>query len=203
MLNKIKEKLSKPIDFGINSLFGENEMDTSNDFSSFSQVSQRISKISEQITEKDELRGSFSDFKPLFRLILEFKLNPIMDNSVKVRRDFFQNLRKRKISVSGGRSRGSSFSKAQKRMSSPVRVRPHAKSVVKEVESDSESDGEDLIQLAKRRLAEMSDKNRKLKEKAGNFDRVLKEQISSNGLDRDLLDNLLPDIKTLFEQGTR
>jgi hypothetical protein len=203
MLNKIKEKLSKPIDFGINSLFGENEMDTSNDFSSFSQVSQRISKISEQITEKDELRGSFSDFKPLFRLILEFKLNPIMDNSVKVRRDFFQNLRKRKISVSGGRSRGSSFSKAQKRMSSPVRVRPHAKSVVKEVDSDSESDGEDLIQLAKRRLAEMSDKNRKLKEKAGNFDRVLKEQISSNGLDRDLLDNLLPDIKTLFEQGTR
>jgi len=207
MLNKIKEKLSKPIDFGIISLFGENEMDTSNDFTSFSQVSQRISKISEQITEKDELRGSFSDFKPLFRLILEFKLNPIMDNSVRVRRDFFQNLRKRKISFSGGRSRGSSFSKAQKRMSSPVRVRlqPDVRkiSVSKDDNSDSESDGEDLMQMAKRRLAEMSDKNRKLKEKAGNFDRVLKEQISSNGLDRDLLDNLLPDIKTLFEQGTR
>ena len=195
MLKKIKEKLSKPIDFGINSLFGENQMDTSNDFS---QVSQRISKISEQIIENHELRASFSDFKPLFRLILEFKLNPIMDNSVRVRRDFFQNLRKRKISVSGGsRSRGSSFSKAQKRMSSPVRQI----SVSKDNNSDSESDGEDLIQMAKRRLAEMSDKNRKLKEKAGNFDRVLKEQMSSNGLDRDLLDNLLPDIKTLFEQN--
>merc|ERR1712130_644249 len=90
------------------------------------------------------LRAGFCDFKPLFRLILEFKLNAIMDNSVRVKREFFQSLRKRKISnSSGNRSRGSSFSKAQKRMSSPVRVK---QTFIEKDDSDSDDDGNDLIQ---------------------------------------------------------
>ena len=184
MLNKIKDQISKPKNYGITSLFGNNDMDAS------------------FATEDDVLKASFCDFKPLFRLILEFKLNAIMDTSVRVKREFFQSLRKRKISISSGnRSRGSSFSKAQKRMSSPVRVIQTF--IEKNDDSDSDDDGNDLIQMAKRRLAEMSDRRKELKEKAGNFDRVLTEHKSSNQIDRDTLDNLLPDIKSLFEQSTR
>merc|ERR1711976_1026584 len=120
---------------------------------------------------------------------------------VRVKREFFQSLRKRKISISSGnRSRGSSFSKAQKRMSSPVRVK---QTFIEKDDSDSDDDGNDLIQMAKRRLAEMSDRRRELKEKAGNFDRVLTEHKSSIQIVCHILAPLLPDIKSLFEQSTR
>lgn len=199
MLERIKQKIAHEKNggvFGLARLFGVEDMDTSTD-----------------THEPLQLKAGFMDFKPLFRLILEHKLQAVLDRQVIAKRDFFTHIRKRRLNFSG-RSRSTSTSKAMKRSGSPVRAlgegmqsghldtyaSPARRASMIEVgaSGDTPVEEDDFIVQAKRRLAEISNRTIAVQEKMLKTDRFLKSAIDKNIEDRSTLDGLLPDIRNLF-----